>query len=338
MTIEVLPYHQDAADLWDDFVINHSRNGGIFQERRFLSYHPPDRFQDASVMISDGKGIIAVFPAVRETIDGGGENIALVSHPGSTAGGLIYSYDATTRDVLNQFDAMLGHYQKRGFCSIEIRLAESIFSYPTDGEITYLLWHRGFKLATREISSCVNLQQIEGWLDMVTQRKRRYMRNAAFKKGLIVEHTDSVEHIYHLIENNLATRFNKKPTHSLGELKDLCSRYPDRIHLWVVRKDGVTIACAVIFIVNRHAVHDFYTHNDYSYAHLHAQPVLYNAMFQYYRHRGYKWFNIGISSRGDWIKWGILEFKEHVGARAVTRDVWTLDNLNNYTPYIFETT
>lgn len=334
MSINVIPYTPGLAEDWDEFVINRSRNGGMFQERKFLDYHPEGRFNDVSLVFRNDREIIGVFPAVR--VDRPDSAPAVVSHPGSTAGGLVYAVDATAREVLEQVEAALLYYQCGSFGSIELRLAEALFSYPTDGELTYLLWHRGFRLATREISSCVYLVPEEGWLKFVNERKRRYMRNAAASKGLVVEQTNNVEQVYRLIETNLGNRFYKKPTHSLAELSALKELYPDRLHLWITRKDDLIVATAVIFAVNRQAVHDFYTHNDYTYANLHAQPVLYNTMFKHYQERGYRWFSIGISSRGDWIKWGILEFKEKVGARATFRDVWILDNLADYKAYLFD--
>ena len=48
--IAVKEYTKDHHKVWDQFVRTESRNGGIFQERDFLSYHPEGKFNDASLL------------------------------------------------------------------------------------------------------------------------------------------------------------------------------------------------------------------------------------------------------------------------------------------------
>ena len=62
-------------------------------------------------------------------------------------------------------------------------------------------------------------------------------------------------------------------------------------------------------------------------------PLLFHKVFEHYYQQGYAWFNFGISSRGQQIKWGILEFKENVGGRATARQIWYLDNISGYKKY-----
>lgn len=74
---------------WDRFVTEHSVNGTFLQTRRFLNYHPRDRFEDASYIVRDKKGaVVAVCPACIR-IDQGKK--VLYSHMGSTYGGIIIS-------------------------------------------------------------------------------------------------------------------------------------------------------------------------------------------------------------------------------------------------------
>ncbi|HKC36044.1 MAG TPA: hypothetical protein VKB95_08275, partial [Chitinophagaceae bacterium] len=61
--IEVKEYTEDHHKAWDEFVRNTSRNGGIFQERDFLSYHPDGKFNDASLLFFEKGTLMAVFPA-----------------------------------------------------------------------------------------------------------------------------------------------------------------------------------------------------------------------------------------------------------------------------------
>ncbi len=329
MHIRVEPYCPDMDAAWDDFIRQSSRNGGIFQERTFLGYHPSHRYCDDSLLFRAGNEIVGILPVARlETSEHG--KVAF-SHPGSTAGGLIYHRQMTLRDVLAMLELAIEYYRSRNYDRIELRLAEALFSYPSDGELIYLVWHRGFKLVTREISSCVDLRDSANWFGMGRKKNPGTIR-ALQKQGVQCFLAQDLKPSYDLIACNLQMRFGKHPTHSFEELADLKQRYPERIHPWLAVHRGVPVATIVVFVVNRHAVHDFYIAQNYDYAKLNVMPALFYGAFEHYQAEGYDWFNFGLSSRGDWIKWGILEFKERMGGRAITKDVWALDNLMEYRP------
>ena len=95
--IQVKEYTEDHHKAWDEFIRTASRNGGIFQERDFLSYHPEGKFKDASLLFFEKGTLIAVFPAAIVS-ENGKEKV--VSHPGSSCGGLIFQYSASLQQVL----------------------------------------------------------------------------------------------------------------------------------------------------------------------------------------------------------------------------------------------
>lgn len=167
---------------------------------------------------------------------------------------------------------------------------------------------------------------------MGRERNIRYAKSLQ-SKGYEIIKTDDIPAVYRLMEKNLGERYQKKPTHTLAELQDLSKKYPERIDFWLVREKGRDIAGMVLFEFNEQGIHDFYTSQDYTFAKEQVLPFLYYHVFDFYAKKGYHWFNIGISSRGDLIKWGILEFKEKTGARASFRENWILDDIEKYSPY-----
>jgi hypothetical protein len=158
--IEVKEYNEEYHGKWDQFVRTESRNGGIFQERDFLSYHPEGKFNDASLVFFDKATLIAVFPAAIVS-ENGKEKI--VSHPGSSCGGLIFHYETNMQQVLEILESLIEFYKGKKIDSLEIRLPEPIFNSIPDEEIRYLLWHRGFTLKSQEISTCVKLTESKIW-------------------------------------------------------------------------------------------------------------------------------------------------------------------------------
>ena len=51
-------YNEKDEKKWDDFVMEKSINGTFLQTRRFLNYHPKDRFVDESIIIYNKKNNI----------------------------------------------------------------------------------------------------------------------------------------------------------------------------------------------------------------------------------------------------------------------------------------
>jgi len=330
MTLTFAPYTAALAGEWDEFVRDYSRNGIIFHERNFLGYHAEGRFADRSLVFRSGTRLHGVLPAAESTTQNG--TAAIISHPGSSAGGLIFHRHAILREVLGMLEMAIQHYRASGAAALELRLAEPIFAAPVDGELAFALWHRGFRLCTREVSSCVPLDAAAAWLEFGREKNPGTIRTL-IKKGVVAERTEDADLVYTLIERNLDQRYQKHPTHTRAEFAELKRRYPARMDLWIVRVGGEAVATCVLFQAGRGTLHDFYIAQNYSFAKLNVMPLLFYTAFAHYQQAGFRWFNFGISSRGDWIKWGILEFKERLGGRAVLRDVWRLDDLANYQPY-----
>ena len=327
--IEVKEYTEDLHTFWDQFIRTSSRNGGIFQERDFLSYHPKEKFNDASLLFFEEGDLIGVFPAAI-IIDDGKKKV--ISHPGSSCGGLVYHKATTTSRVLTMLEMLIDHYQNKDVTSIEVRLAEPVLHQVPEGEFTYLLWHRGFKMKTQELSTCVQLDSESSWTRLGRKKNLTDIRKLE-RDGYVVKNISDTEKIYPIIEHNLTTKYNRKPTHTLEELKKLKETYPDRIHFYTVEINDKIAAVTVLFDVTCKAVHTFYIAQSPESANVNILPLLFYKIFEEYRRRGFDWYNFGISSRGQEIKWGMLEFKERLGGRGTTRQVWMLDDIGSYQKY-----
>ena len=85
MSIEIRSFQQNCSGEWDDFVWN-ANNGTLFHTRKFLEYHPPERFTDHSLCFYDGNKKIALFPAIDYNDNG---KRVLISHRGASYGGFV---------------------------------------------------------------------------------------------------------------------------------------------------------------------------------------------------------------------------------------------------------
>lgn len=61
--LEIIEYLPKYENKWDYFVENESMNGTFLQTRRFLLYHPEERFEDCSLLFEEKGNLVAVCPA-----------------------------------------------------------------------------------------------------------------------------------------------------------------------------------------------------------------------------------------------------------------------------------
>jgi GNAT acetyltransferase-like protein len=331
-SIQVCPYDPSQSEPWDRFIADDSRNGGLFHERRFLSYHAPDRFRDVSLMFRDETGqLMGVLPCAQVDLDGGGR--AVESHPGSSAGSFVFSRTARLSHVLSMVEGTAMHFRDAGFSRIGLRLPEPIFAGATTGELDFALWHQGFRLRTRELSTAIRLGD-EAARTALARKKMGVEERAAQKRGVTVAQSDDTCAVWEHVARNLRERYGKSPAHSASELAHLKQQYPTRIRFWCASRDGVMLAVIVVFEVTARAAHTFYIAHDRAAAtDVNPMPLLVSTICDDLTARNFSWLNFGISTRGDYVKWGILEFKEFMGGRGVCREEWELSSLTEFKPY-----
>jgi hypothetical protein len=330
--IQVCPYSATQAEQWDSFIANNSRNGGLFHERRFLSYHAPDRFRDLSLLFRDETGeLLGVLPCAQVDLEGGARGVE--SHPGSSAGSFVVAKDARLSHVLMMIEAAAMSFRDAGFSRIGLRLPEAIFANTTTGELEFALWHRGYRLRTRELSTAIRLGD-ESARIALARKKLGVEERAAQKRGVAITESNDACAVWEQVARNLKERYGKAPAHSAAELARLKQLYPSRIRFWCATRDGAALAVIVVFEVTPQAAHTFYIAHDRAAAtDVNPMPLLVSTICADLGARNFSWLNFGISTRGDHVKWGILEFKEFMGGRGVCREEWELSRLADVEPY-----
>ena len=248
-TFHLLPYDPSWDERWDRFVMEGSANGTFQQTRRFLSYHPQGRFEDASLMVLDGQELVAVCPAAAQAVDG---VRMLRSHPGSTFGGLVIAPTLLRAlrlvALMEQLDA---YWRGQGFGAAELRLTSDLFStYPTD-VLQYALYHAGYT-DELEIAAYVPIDgRSHEELVAAYSFNKRYDLKKCVKVGLSDRPLHAYEELaafYGLLCQNLK-KFDATPVHTLGELVDFHDvRLRDEVRfLGVFTPEGDMVAGACLF-------------------------------------------------------------------------------------------
>ena len=148
MSIQIQKYSEEARKHWEKFV-HESNNGTIFHTRRFLDYHPTDRFKDHSLVFMEGNKILALFPAIRKERDGLN---TLISHQGASYGGFVYRENLSVRSAFDLIEALDVYAKSTQFDAIDMTLPPVIYHARPSHYLDFALYKFGFNYRKREIS------------------------------------------------------------------------------------------------------------------------------------------------------------------------------------------
>ena len=315
---EILPYSPELDQRFDHFVEKESVNGTFLQTRRFLNYHPADRFVDASFALQKSGTIVAYFPGVVK--DG-----SFVSHAGSTFGGPIiakpYYTGARLFEILQEAD----QYLTTNFKHVTLKITPPLFAEESPDLLEYVLEHLGYTRHT-ELSSQTPLSKD---IDPIENCNRNQRRLWTYAQKFIDALPESEKWEYRAIESDqdIATfhkflviskeKHNTKPVHSAEELIDLKKRIPQNLRFRGLFFKGRYVCGMMQFIFDRTRVlHDQYISPDESFSEFHHTTPMNLFALREAAAEGFTHFSWGISTEdhGNVLNEDLLHYKESFGA------------------------
>ena len=316
MKITVRKFTVKDTNNWDHFV-NRSNNGTIFHTRKFLSYHPKNRFSDYSLIFQKKEKIIGVLPAA--IIVKYGENI-LVSHPGASVGSCVVPEDLSFSDALRIVEKLSSYCEGNNFCKIRITQPPLIYSRRISQYMDFAFRKAGYHYLRREVSSILFLENsVKENLAKFKSTHRTAVRKAE-KSGIIIRQTEDYENFYKILKKNLSIRHDVSPTHSLSELLYLKELFPNKINLFGAYLKNEMIAGVINFVVNDRIVLAFYISHKKQYQELRPINLLFYKIFDWAICNNFKVFDFGIFTVHEKPNMGLARFKENFGASGVFRD------------------
>ncbi len=318
MKISIERYEEKFQDVWDEFV-GGANNGTIFHTRKFLNYHPPDRFEDQSLIFRKDGRIIALFPA---TVRYEHHRRILTSHRGASYGGLVTKFNLAIRDAFRLVDALQQYAADNDFQGIEMTPPPVIYYLRPSNYVDFALVKNGFGYRKREISSVIPLTFSENEiLPTFSPESRRAVRRAV-KLGVRVRESDEYDVFYQILKKNLKMRHNVQPTHSLDELLLLRDIFPDRIKLFGAYVGDEMVAGVVIFNCNERVVLAFYISHNEDRQQYRGVNCLFYEIIKWAIQNKFGYLDFGIFTVDMEPNWGLGRFKESFGAQGVFRDTF----------------
>lgn len=319
MHITIRRYDNSDELKWEEFLQN-SNNGTLFHRRKFLNYHIEREFIDHSLIFEKKGKIIAVLPAA-EVIKSNDKKI-LHSHPGTTFGGLVYT-KLNFEDTDTIIQELIQYSADNGFASIFIippsQLYHKIFNESTE----YLLHWHGFNRAETYHSSIIDLCAKENVTDLVSQRKRRYLKKIEENTQIELRWDNDIDKFYPILLDN-KQRHNSKPTHTKAELKKLMKLMPDKFHLLMMYENKNPIGGTFIFMANSTVGIIFYNMIDYDYEHIQPASFLILETMKWAKKHNLKYLDFGVSQLPQSDNPlapspSLIKFKEQFSSRGMLR-------------------
>ena len=301
------PYAAADAAAWDALV-DRSRNGNLLHRRGYMDYHA-DRFADCSLVVERGGEFVAVFPANVQ-------DRAVTSHGGLTYAGLIAGHALRAESTLALFEQIGNHYRALGVQRVIYKAVPHVFhAFPAEEDL-YALHRLGARLARRDLSSVIALQEPYRF----TPGRRRAVTRAK-RAGIDVQANADPAGFHRLLSEALR-RHDAVPTHSLAEMRMLQSRFPQHIVLHEARRDGALLAGVLIYDFG-HVVHTQYLAASAEGRQLDALSLLLAELIEHtYASRRHFSFGISTEQQGQVLNAGLVAQKEYFGARAVVHDIY----------------
>ncbi|MGF1761311.1 GNAT family N-acetyltransferase [Photobacterium sagamiensis] len=309
--IEIIPFSLNMRDEWDQ-IVRCSKNGNFLHLVDYWTYHY-DRFDDCSLIIRYKNKPVAVFPACR--INGN-----VFSHAGLTYAGLIYGLDLNVKLVIDIMTKIMAFYKSENCNKVYYKSIPHVFcKYPSQ-EDTYALFKLGFNLYRRDVSTVIELQSERPKYGSLRKRSSK----KAVKSGVIIEESKDYQVYYQLLEEVLS-KFDTKPVHSLDELLLLSGRFEGEIRLFVAKLENKVIAGTIVYDYGE-IVHTQYLASSERGRELGALDLVLMTMIDdVFSDRKYFSFGISTEKNGMYLNEGLIAQKEGFGGRAVCHDFYELE-------------
>lgn len=314
---KIIRYDSSYESLWDDFVLNKSVNGTFLQSRKFLNYHPKDRFEDCSLLIFNQKNnLAAVIPACKDPKD----SSCFFSHKGSTYGGIIidkkHYCGAALLEIIETFEQYL---KENNFTSVYLKITPDILSIENPALLEYLLYYKKYQQYS-ELNTYIDLEKYdEDVLSNFSQGKRTNINNCLKKdlKYKKIESNNEIRILHNLITLNLQ-KYGVAPVHSLNEFITLKEKYIiDNISFFKCMLNNDIIAGSVVFYFpKKRTMHTQYLCSKEEFAKLSPMSFMYYSMILEAKKINYKKISWGISTEnfGHYLNQGLLKNKESYGS------------------------
>ena len=308
-------YEPARAEDWERLIAA-APTGTFLHTRRFLGYHPDDRFRDASLLLWDERErLLGVIPAAA----GAARSEQVVSHPGATFGGLLMRTGIGGTTAMAAMEAAVSAWRDMGFRRLVYKAVPAIYHRSPFADDLWALHRLGAVLARWDLTNPIDLREEPS----LAQRRRRTLRKAERAGVSVQRSTAELAAFWPVLEGALG-RHEVAPVHTLAEMVQLCELFPDQIELVVSRLDGEVVAGTVLFVSPR-VVHAQYLAASAPGRAVGALDAAVRVAIEWARGLGRRYFDFGISNApSTGLNEGLYSWKTEFGAGSALHEHYEL--------------
>jgi len=310
---DIVRYTPEHKAEWNRFVAQ-SKNGTFLFNRDYMDYHS-DRFQDCSLMFYRERRLYALMPANRK-------GDVFQSHAGLTYGGLVMDEKTTAALTVTLFRELNEYLRANGFHHVHYKCIPWMYHQMAAEEDLYAMARTcNARLQERDLGTVIIQRNAVRW-----ERVRRRALKRAVEAGLTVERSTDYAGFWQVLDDNLRTKYNSQPVHTLDEITLLASRFPDNIVLYLAKLGDDILAGMVIYVSAQVARAQYSSATPLGKL-LGAIDILYDRIVcNDYRHLPYFEFGTSAMPDSNAINETLVFQKEGFGGRGICFDryEWTL--------------
>ncbi len=317
MNVAVRRYREEDAELWDTLTAE-SWNGTFLHQRRFLAYHG-ERFQDLSLVVEDDRGrIIGVFPAALDP----GRTDTVVSHPGLSYGGLVHNGALRGAVMLEVLQGISGMYREMDLRYLRYKAVPNIYHVVPSADDLYALFRLGAVRYRCDLSAAVDLDS-RGKSSKLRLRNLGKAQRADVRVAFGPRY---LEPFWAVLEENLRTKHNTRPVHTLEEITFLHSRFPEQIRC-IVGTVGQRVVTGVVVFDSPRVAHVQYSASTAAGNAVGASTMVMDYATGQSADLGARYFDFGISNEqeGRILNEGLYRFKISFGAGGVVHEFYEVE-------------
>lgn len=315
MSLKVRLFTSEDAVAWDLFC-DQSLQGTLLHTRKFLSYHE-DRFIDQSLIISNEEKWLGVFPAALNPKD----SSQVVSHPGSTYGGIIHQGTLRGEMMIEALRIIKDFYEKLDFKSLIYKATPSFYHRSPAQDDLYALFRLDASKIRSDLSSTIDL---ENRLPLIKGR-RWGMKKAQKSEVTIVEGGQYLENFWKILTNNLSEKHEALPVHSLREIEGLIERFSEEILCVCAQHNGVVVGGVILFVTHN-AFHTQYIASNAAGREVSAMDAVMEHSISLGIKAGKRWFDFGINNENNGLilNDSLYAYKNGFGGGGYIHDFYQL--------------
>lgn len=303
MELIIKKYSKNDENVWDSFVSN-SVMGTLYHTRKFINYHPINRFEDHSILIYNNEELICVLPCCYNE-----NKKKFFSYSGATYGGPAFLKKYYNVKYLSTILNKIFDYYSN---NIEFRIANNIYFKESSFLLQYLL---GKKLnINHELSWYIDTNEdfLTNIRNKANKKKLKRLIKNNVKCKVTNNENDYIE--YHkILSHMLLQNHNTQPTHSLKEFLKLKSILKTDQELYIYKENEKIYAGVYVIKVTKNCWYTFYISRniDFSNSVQYLIYIMYTISLNA-KKNGVKYLDYGIctENKGKNINEGLAIFKE----------------------------